>query len=254
MKPSARPDSAAQASTCNLSAESLDFFERSWDVYHRIVADDLMEHAGLFTALDQRLQQFLEGWGTAPLTMADLACGDLTTLAPLLRRLPLDRFTGVDASASVLALARERLAEMVFPCDWVLDDLLRWSGQPGERFALVTCLYGLHHLADADKRRFLASVPQRLEPGGLLVIADIFREPGESRRDYLQRYVRRIRDQWQTLDPSLQDHVVAHISGSDFPAERDAFLVMAAETGWQADWIWRGSHRAEALLGLQYLG
>ncbi len=156
----------------------------------------------------------------------------------------------MDACPSVLPLARVRLAGWPVPCRWLADDLLLWAERPGERHSLISCLFGLHHLADADKRRFLAAVAERLQPGGLLLIADVFREPGEPRRDYLQRYVRRIRECWSSLEPPLQDHVVDHISSSDFPAQRDVFDAMAAQTGWQGEWIWRGSHRAEALMVL----
>jgi hypothetical protein len=53
MTPSPRPPSEAGAPvrTANLSANRLTFFERSWEVYHRIVADDLMEHVALVSAL-----------------------------------------------------------------------------------------------------------------------------------------------------------------------------------------------------------
>ena len=246
----------APATSRNLAPESLEFFARTWEVYRRVVADDLMEHAGLLAALRRRLEGFLQERDRAPLTPApltlvDLACGDLTTLAPLLRQLPLAGFTGVDGCATVLPLAQARLAGWAVPCRWLNDDLLHWAESAGERHALISSLFGLHHLADADKQRFLTAVADRLEPGGLLLIGDVFREPGESRDHYVQRYVRRIRHGWTTLSSAQQDQVVAHLSSSDFPAERDHFEAMAARAGWQGEWLWTGSHQAEALLGLR---
>jgi hypothetical protein len=85
------------------------------------------------------------------------------------------------------------------PCHWLQDDLLHWAGQPGERFSVISCLFGLHHLDDPDKQRFLERVGGRLAEGGLLLIGDVFREPGEDRQAYVQRYVRRIRQQWTSL-------------------------------------------------------
>jgi 2-polyprenyl-3-methyl-5-hydroxy-6-metoxy-1,4-benzoquinol methylase len=183
--------------------------------------------------------------------MADLACGDLTTLAPLLRSLPLTAFMGLDAAATALPLARARMAGWAVPCQWVQDDLLHWAEQPGERYAVISCLFGLHHLADPDKRRFLDRVGGRLADGGLLLIGDVFREPGEERQAYVQRYIRRIRQHWSSLETALQDHVVDHLVSSDDPAARDVFTAMAETAGWQCRWIWRGSHQAEALLALQ---
>ena len=254
--PECGAEAAGSAITRNLSADSLALFERSWQSYHRVVADDLMEHAGLLRALSACLRDFVASWGNAPLRMADLACGDLTTLEPLLRSLPLAGFTGVDAAATALPLAQARMAGWNVPCRWLQDDLLRWAegggAEPGaERDAVITCLFGLHHLADADKQRFLERVGGRLAEGGLLLIGDVFREPGEERQVYVQRYVRRIREQWTGLETALQEHVIDHLTSSDYPAQRDAFTVMAEAAGWQTTWIWSGSHRAEALLALQ---
>lgn len=253
-----RPDRGAaeaagsrSAATGNHSPQSLDLFERSWQVYHRLVADDLMEHAGLQQALAERLEAFLGEAGDAPLTMADLACGDLTTLEPLLRCLPLAGFTAVDAAAATLPLARGRMQGWSVPCQWIQEDLLRWADQDGECYSLITCLFGLHHLADPDKQRFLERVGGRLAEGGLLLIGDVFRVPGEDRPSFLQRYVRRIRDLWTDLEAHHQDHVVAHMESSDYPADREVFVAMAHEAGWRAEWLWNGSHSAEALLALQ---
>jgi SAM-dependent methyltransferase len=245
---------ASSAATQNLSPESLALFERSWQSYHRVVAADLMEHAGLLQGLAGCLGVFMDGWGPAPLTMADLACGDLTTLEPLLRSLPLTAFMGLDAAATALPLARARMAGWEVPCHWLQDDLLHWAGQPAERYTVISCLFGLHHLDDPDKQRFLEQVRGRLAEGGLLLIGDVFREPGEDRQTYVQRYVRRIRQQWTSLEPALQDHVIAHLTSSDYPAARDGFTAMAEAAGWRAEWIWRGSHQAEALLALQVVG
>jgi SAM-dependent methyltransferase len=245
--PPAAADGARSATTQNLSAESLSLFERSWQSNHRVVAADLMEHAGLLRALVAHLECFVTGWGPAPLSMADLACGDLTTLEPLLRALPLAAFTGVDAAMTALSLARARMTGWAVPCHWVQDDLLRWAEQQGDLHAVITCLFGLHHLADPDKQRFLERAAGRLAPGGVLLIGDVFREPGEERPAYVQRYVRRIREQWSDLAPELQDHVVAHLESSDYPAARDVFTAMAQAAGWRIAWIWAGHHWAERL-------
>ena len=74
--PDPLPSPAGSAVTVNLSAESLALFERSWQSYHRVVSDDLMEHAGLLQGLAGCLADFLAGCGAQPLTMADLAYGD----------------------------------------------------------------------------------------------------------------------------------------------------------------------------------
>jgi hypothetical protein len=59
----AAPDAGGSAGTSNLSPDSLALFERSWQSDHRVVADDLMEHAGLLQALAGCLEAFLADGG-----------------------------------------------------------------------------------------------------------------------------------------------------------------------------------------------
>ena len=47
-----------------------------------------------------------------PPRMVDLGCGDLALLAPLLRRLPLGSYTGLDLTAQVLPLAQQGLGDV----------------------------------------------------------------------------------------------------------------------------------------------
>lgn len=79
----------------------MDVFEQQWATYHAIVVHDLMEHQALFAACAAALETWLQQrrlaqpMASAP-TMVDLGCGDLTTLAPLLRRMPPGSYTGQD--------------------------------------------------------------------------------------------------------------------------------------------------------------
>lgn len=239
----------------NRSDDSLALFERSWDVYHRVVRHDLMEHRGLGAALEQALLDHLQCRAPgSPLHLADLACGDLTTLAPLLRRLPLTSFTAVDAAPSVLPRAAANLGPVGWPCHWQAQDLLHWAGVAGsqpDRYSVIICNFGLHHLADVDKWRFLAACRRCLADDGLLLIGDVFRLPAESRSTYLQRYGDRVRNDWGALAGDGQALVLAHIHSSDFPADRDEFEHEAVAAGWRLQWLWCGSHGAEALVGLR---
>jgi len=237
--------------------ESLTIFERSWQTYHLLVAHDLMQHQALGHALEQRLRAWLAERQAAGLTsalaMADLACGDLTTLAPLLRQLPLREFEAVDAAAGVLPQAEARLGPVPYPCHWRAMDLLLWAESGADRPAgtwdLVTCLFGLHHLADGDKWRFLELVPGQLAPGGRMLIGDLFRLPGESRQAFLERYWARV-NSWTVLVQPSRQLVIDHMASSDYPAEGEQFVATAASMGWQSRWLWHGPDRAEGLLEL----
>lgn len=107
----------------------MDLFERQWASYRAIVNHNLMEHrevaAATASALEDWLQQRPED--APPPRMVDLGCGDLALLAPLLRRLPLASYTGLDLAPPVLALAKEALGPVPYPTQWLEGDLLAWA-------------------------------------------------------------------------------------------------------------------------------
>lgn len=215
-----------------------------------------MEHRSVAAAT----AEVLEGWlaerapdAPAPV-MVDLGCGDLALLGPLLRRLPLGSYTGLDLAGVVLPLARQALGAVPYPSHWQEGDLLAWAtGEAGAAadsasapVDILHAAFAIHHLDQPRKVAFLAAARQRVNPGGIFVWTDVFREPGEAREAYVERYIRRIRTGWQPLTAEQQDHVISHLSSCDMPADRAEIQAAAEAAGWTWRWAWEGAHRAEA--------
>src|SRR5690554_6575770 len=93
----------------------------------------------------------------------DLACGTGNSAEPLLRRGY--RVTGVDRSAEMLTVARERHREGV----WLQGEFTSFS--LGQKFELVQCVFdALNNLLDpADFVQTARQVFSHLEPGGLFM-------------------------------------------------------------------------------------
>jgi len=228
----------------------MDLFDRQWSSYRAIVEHNLMEHRQVADATAEAI----EGWLTArpeaapAPTMVDLGCGDLALLAPLLRRLPLGHYTGLDLATVVLPLAAQALGPVPYPTDWQEGDLLAWARGPGTGTVdILHSAYAIHHLDDNQKRDFFASARQRVDSNGIFVWVDVFREPGETRAEYVQRYSQRIERLWGVLTPEQKHHVIDHLSNCDIPADREAIKAMAEASGWHWHWAWQGNHQAEAL-------
>jgi SAM-dependent methyltransferase len=231
------------------------FFARHWLTYRRVLEHDLMEHRALTAALGAAIDAWLARRGPAAAAphLVDLGCGDLALLPPLLRRLPLASWTGLDLNGAVLPLAARALGPVPYPCRFLEGDLLAWAeaeptttdGAAGPVDLLLTG-FAVHHLEEADKRRFLAGCRRRIAPDGLLLWADVFRQPGESRAAYLARYGERVRH-WSPLEPHQRQEVIEHLSQWDHPGERGAIEREATAAGWHWKWAWQGSHQAEAL-------
>ena len=233
----------------------MDLFERQWSSYRAIVDHNLMEHREVAAATAAVLEDWLKQRpeDAPPPRMVDLGCGDLALLAPLLRRLPLASYTGLDLAPPVLQLARKALGPVSYPTQWLEGDLLAWAigdqAVPAEAQSvdILHSAYAIHHLSDDQKATFLAAVRQRLSPGGLFVWGDVFREPGESQQAHAQRYIQRVETNWHPLTPDQRRHVSDHLSRFDIPADRAAIQSVAEATGWSWRWAWNGTHRSEAV-------
>ena len=239
----------------------MDLFQQQWATYRAVVEHDLMEHQAVASATMHAIETWLERRppdAAAP-RMVDLGCGDLALLAPWLRGLPLGSYTGLDLTAAVLPLAQQALGGTAYPCRWLEADLLGWAQDTGpstnaepdrtasEPVDLLHSAFAIHHLSDAQKTTFLEAARQRISATGLFIWVDIFRQPGETRERYLERYRQRIRGGWQVLSSEQQEQVISHLSSFDIPADRAAIQAEAEQAGWQWRWGWNGQHQAEAL-------
>ncbi len=139
------------------------------------------EQAGAFSASRQdpwpgwlRLREWLEAKGLAPdLTLLDVGCGNARFGRFWAERAPALRYTGVDASAGLLALARQAggLGEKpeLHEIDLVEEDLSARLG--ARRFHLVALFGVLHHLPGRERRgALLRQLLDRLGDGGVLAL------------------------------------------------------------------------------------
>jgi cyclopropane fatty-acyl-phospholipid synthase-like methyltransferase len=227
----------------------MDFFERQWGSYRAIVERDLMEHQAVATATATAIDTWLAARpaDAGRPHLVDLGCGDLALLAPLLQRLPLASYSGLDLTAAVLPLAQRALGEVPYPSHWIEGDLLSWSQADGPAVDVIHSAFAIHHLNDAEKATFLEAGRRRIAPGGLFIWVDVFREPGESLAAYRERYSQRIGGSWRELNQEQREQVLSHIHSFDIPADRCAIAASAEAAGWQWQWAWQGAHQAEAL-------
>ena len=241
----------------------MDLFERQWGSYRAIVEANLMDHRSVAACTGEVLEDWLlKRPASAPApSMIDLGCGDLALLAPLLRKLPLGDYTGLDLTAPVLPLAQQALGVVPYPTHWEEGDLLQWAqdaasnthgdsiphNQIHAKHDILHSAFAIHHLSDKNKLKFLEGARRRINTGGIFIWADVFRERGESLSDYANRYAAHIHNDWQALDSEQRSQVETHIRRFDIPADRGFIEKAAASAGWKWMWLWQGRHQAEAL-------
>jgi len=102
----------------------------------------------------------------APLTgktALDVGCGAGLLAEPLARLGA--TVTAIDASAEVIAVAREHAARQGLAIDYRTGDVQELEG----RFDLITCMEVIEHVADPAV--FVKALAKRLAPNGLLVMS-----------------------------------------------------------------------------------
>jgi SAM-dependent methyltransferase len=150
---------------------------RAYDLFYR--EKDYAAEAAAVVAL-------AEQYSPGARSLLDVGCGTGAHLAHLARRFP--RVAGVDASADMLAEARDSFPELPFH-----EGDMRTFALP-DRFDVVTCLFSAvgYMTTAADLDAAVANMAQHVSPGGVLLV-----------------------EGWITPDAFLPDHASAHSAVSD---------------------------------------
>jgi len=127
-----------------------------YDALHRMLAPVLQ-------LLPEQARFLSAGAGTG---------GEILALAP---RFPRWHFTGVDASADMLALCRERTVRAGL-ADRVRLEHCRMQDYPGgETFDAASSVFVGHFIRDpGEKRDYFRAIAARLKPGAPFILADLY--------------------------------------------------------------------------------
>jgi SAM-dependent methyltransferase len=165
------------------------------------------------------------------------------------------RVVGVDTSAGMLAVARERAALAAVDVDLRLGDMR--DPPVEERFPLVICPFRslLHMETDSDRRAALRAAADRLADGGRFVF-DVFAPGADDIADTHGRWLEREPGIWERADWNEGTRtLILRVRGADAESEmslawlsvaewkellRDEGFVVDAVYGWFDRSPWRG--------------
>ena len=202
-----------------------------WHVYRAIVDANWMAHKEIFSAVRAWVLFRYPG----PFTLLDLGCGDAGFIKSTFDETALWAYTGVDASQTALAKAQNELVGARFLVQLHEADLLAYlreeSGHAAKIFDVILVSYAVHHLPTQEKQEFFRLANAKLAPRGSLLYADVFRRDGETRDEYLERYVGMMQRDWTGMPPEALASTTGHITQRDFPERCGAILEMAREAG-----------------------
>lgn len=209
-------------------AQQVKVFFDQWHLYQQIIAQDYMAHRGIHAALRAFVVQHLD----QPFTLLDLGCGDASAIPNTFAGTALHAYTGVDLSPVALAWAADHLQAVAFAVQWVEADLMAYvGGAEGERFDAILLGFALHHLPTDEKRVFFQRCHRRLQPGGYLLLYDVFRRPHETRDQYLEAYFGYCTAHWTGLSQESLVGTRAHAYACDYPETYETLAALAREGG-----------------------
>ena len=147
-------------------------FAEAWDERHLTGNPARAEHLALLLAI---MDKVAAGW------VLDLGCGSGLVAEMVLERFPTVSLFGLDSSAAMLSLAKDRLAgygERVRLAEGDLVSLDRIDA-PG-KVAAAIAVQSLHHLDEAQYRGTVEWTFDHLAPGGWFFIIDRLAIPSKT--------------------------------------------------------------------------
>jgi SAM-dependent methyltransferase len=210
------------------TAESAGFFSRSWSLYDQITEHDYMFHREIFANIADLLKLRKDH---NQYRMLDLGCGNVRFLAPCLKQFTPSHYEGVDLSEAALEEARGYLAEMSCPAILTHGDLLEAVEATEKKWDVIFSGFAVHHLTSELKARFFDAVSRCLSDSGWLIMVDVVRQENQSREDYLQDYLRLMREHWTRIPPDQLETACAHVEAYDYPEYLSTLKEMAKSSG-----------------------
>jgi SAM-dependent methyltransferase len=210
------------------TAETTTFFTRNWSVYDQIAKHNYMFHREMYANIADLLKRRKD---CNQYRLLDLGCGNARFLAPRLLQFPPAHYQGVDLSEAALEEARIYLAGLSCPIVLTHGDLLESVESADMKWDVIFSGFALHHLLFEEKARFFRAVGRCLSNGGWLLMFDVVREENQSREDYLEIYMRDMRERWKQIAQEQLEEACAHVATYDFPECLSTLKEMAKSSG-----------------------
>jgi SAM-dependent methyltransferase len=200
-----------------------------WSAYQKLLAHDYMYHLAFFNRLKHEIQKRFSG----PIAILDLGCGDVSPIRPMLEDLDVSLYCGVDQSETALSKAETNLASLDIPSRLYPGDLMDTLRTLTGRFDVIVASFSLHHLETAEaKEQVLEECRRVLAAAGLVAIIDVFHAEGETREEYLRRWVDFAKKSYKALDQAEMTSLVDHVQSNDFPETLSMYQFIGRAAGY----------------------
>jgi cyclopropane fatty-acyl-phospholipid synthase-like methyltransferase len=208
------------------TATTADTIFDTWEIYQKIVSANNMFHQEIYADVAKVLATIPTAF-----SILDLGCGDAANLAPVLAKLPVKHYGGVDLSAKALALASTNLSALPCPIRFQQADLLHAVENLTVDYDVIFSSFAVHHLPLPQKTAFFKAARQHLVINGLLLIVDVVRDDGQNLADYLQAYCNWVYGDWHGINNDEKAIACQHITENDLPETLSTLQALGQQAG-----------------------
>jgi ubiquinone/menaquinone biosynthesis C-methylase UbiE len=229
----------------NLAAVTAYF--NGWEMYQKVIQHNYMEHI----EIKEILHQYLESHHQYSFSFLDLGCGDASFSSHLLATLSPCSYTGVDLASTALELASQNLSALKISVELKQEEIQNFLLSHDHQFDVILSAFSIHHLSEQQKETYLFQVKQHLNPEGVLLFVDVFREEGESRLEYIKRYSKNIHQYWTQLTSEVKESLIQHIKDSDYPEWESSLREWSKAAGFEnVSLLYQGGHNTQKILAI----
>lgn len=210
------------------SVDPTQIFIRNWEIYQKIIQANYMKHQ----ELGSHVQGYLNNFATnKPLRLLDIGCGDAQQINNQLQSLDIFSYTGYDLSEQAIAYAKKNTKKINAQVSFETGRMEELIKLDQKTYNILYSSFAIHHLTDEMKYEFINDCYQRLEDGGLFILIDIKRQPGQTTEDYKKSYTNWILKEWNSLSQDEQSAIIDHLNTCDIPVETSTYIAYANKAG-----------------------
>ncbi|KTD03321.1 class I SAM-dependent methyltransferase [Fluoribacter gormanii] len=206
-----------------------EYFNENWQRYQSAIKNNMLFHREMLQALQKFLSTHI---GNRPFSFVDVGCGDSSTVVSVLAATSIEKYIGIDAAQDVLKMAENTLAPLNCEKEFIADNMtVALPCLPGPVDVIFTS-YAVHHLSLHEKKNFIATCKQKLNPNGFLLMVDGVLKQNQTRDEWLDALQSRM---VETNPEITGEEIVArmeHPRADDYPEHIDTFAQIASQQSW----------------------
>lgn len=191
---------------------SQDMFNKELQTYRKIVGANLMFHREVYGVLRDLLVEH----APASSRFLDIACGDASPSAAMLKTMAIGNYVGIDLSEASLRLAARELDGMPCPVELQCNDFAQAMAKWSEPVDVIWIGMSLHHLPATGKAQLMHDAHRSLGGKGMFIIWEPALFEGEERLSWLARFSL-LRDEWSAVSDEEFASMERHMRLADFP-------------------------------------